>query len=45
MFMKKISPGSVPAEVKLVDVGLRGLRGFREDVVDEGRRGTVGKPA
>lgn len=39
-----IRPGSVAAEVKLVEVGLRGLRGFREDVVDEGSRGTVGKP-
>lgn len=39
-----IRPGSVAAEVKLVEAGLSGPRGVREDVVDEGSRGTVGKP-
>lgn len=39
-----IRPGSVAAGVKPVEVGFRGPRGVREGVVDEGSRGTVGKP-
>lgn len=39
-----IRPGSVVAGLKLVAAGLSGVRGVREGLVEEGSRGTVGKP-
>lgn len=39
-----IRPGSVVAELKLVEAGFNGARGVREGAVDEGSSGTVGKP-
>lgn len=39
-----IRPGSVVAELKLVEEGFSGARGVREGGVDEGSSGTVGKP-
>lgn len=37
-------PGSVLAGLKLVAAGFSGVSGLREGLVDEGSRGTVGKP-
>lgn len=37
-------PGSVAEGLKLVAAGLSGVRGLREGLVEEGSRGTVGKP-
>lgn len=41
---KKHPPGSVAAGLKLVAAGFRGVRGLKEGLVEEGSRGTVGKP-
>lgn len=41
---EKHSPGSVLAGLKLVAAGFRGARGLKEGLVEEGSRGTVGKP-
>lgn len=37
-------PGSVVEGLKLVAAGFSGVRGLREGLVEEGSRGTVGKP-
>lgn len=37
-------PGSVVAGLKLVEAGFSGVRGLRVGLVEEGSRGTVGKP-
>lgn len=37
-------PGSVAEGLKLVAAGFSGVRGLREGLVEEGSRGTVGKP-
>lgn len=37
-------PGSVVAGLKLVAAGFSGVRGLKEGLVEEGSRGTVGKP-
>lgn len=39
-----IRPGSVVAGLKLVEAGFSGVRGLRVGLVEEGSRGTVGKP-
>lgn len=42
---RNYAPGSVVVGLKLVELGFSGLRGLREGLVEEGSRGTVGKPA
>ena len=37
-------PGSVVAGLKLAAAGFSGVRGVKEGPVEEGSRGTVGKP-
>lgn len=44
MCLRNHPPGSVVAGLKLVAAGLRGVRGLRDGLVEEGSRGTVGRP-
>lgn len=39
-----IRPGSVVAGLKLALAGFSGVRGLRDGLLEEGSRGTVGKP-
>lgn len=41
---KNPPPGSVVAGLKLAAAGFSGVRGVKEGPVEEGSRGTVGKP-
>lgn len=42
--LRNLPPGSVVAELKLVAAGFSGVSGLKEGLVEDGSRGTVGKP-